>query len=80
MLRILGYVPRGHSIRELLGLLVKALEGLGRVYKVNDVKAILLSARDELRLVEEAYTASRYTGRMYTVDDTRGAVDSLKNT
>jgi HEPN domain-containing protein len=70
LLRMRGFAPRGHRVRELLGILLKALDRraldrLGRVklsqesFRFSDVN------RDALRLLDEAYTSSRYLSGVY---------------
>jgi HEPN domain-containing protein len=65
LLRMRGFAPRGHRVRELLGIFLKALDRLGRVklsqesFRFSDVN------RDALRLLDEAYTSSRYLSGVY---------------
>jgi HEPN domain-containing protein len=65
LLRMLGFTPRGHRVKELLGVLLKALDRLGKVklsqesFRFSDVN------RDALGLLEEAYTGSRCPSGVY---------------
>jgi HEPN domain-containing protein len=69
LLRLLGFTPRGHRIRELLGVLLKALDRLGRVELSQEVAKFSDVNRDALRLLEEAYTGSRYLSGVYGRED-----------
>ena len=75
LLRILGFIPRVHGIRELLGSLSKALEGLGKAELSLDISRFVEGNREDLRSLEEAYTSSRYIARVYERED---ALRSLK--
>ena len=74
ILRLLGYVPRIHSVGELLGLLLKALKGLGREELARRLGELTEAYRGELRSIDEAYTASHYPPRMYERDDVAKAL------
>lgn len=60
LLRMLGYVPRTHSIREILGILLKTLEKIERREEALMISGLVERHRDVLRLAEEAYIRSRY--------------------
>jgi HEPN domain-containing protein len=75
LLRMLGFTPRGHRVRELLGILLKALYRLGRVELSQEVAKFSDVNRDALRLLEEAYTGSRCPSGVYGRED---ALKALK--
>lgn len=65
LLRLLGYVPRIRSVRELLGLLSRTLRELKKEELTNTVYRFSEDHREELRILDEAYIASRYLPRVY---------------
>jgi HEPN domain-containing protein len=69
LLRMLGFTPRGHRVRELLGILLKALDRLGRVELSQEIAKFSDVKRDALRLLEEAYTGSRCPSGVYGRED-----------
>ena len=73
-LRMLGYVPRTHSIREIIALIVKTLRELGKRELAQLLEDFSRSYRDALRILEEAYIASRYLEKSYERDDAKRAV------
>ncbi len=73
-LRMLGYVPRTHSIREIIALIVKTLRELGKRELAQLLEDFSRSYRDALRILEEAYIASRYLEKSYERDDAERAV------
>ena len=80
LLRLLGFAPRGHGIREMLGLLSKVLEKLGRAELAQRVAGFSEASRGLLRLLEEVYTGSRYLPRAYggeEVAEALGVVEEL---
>ena len=74
LLRLLGFTPRGHGIREMLDLLFKVLEKLGRAELAQRVAGFGEARRDLLRLLEEAYTSSRYLPRSYSSEEAAEAL------
>jgi len=58
-----------HGIRELLGSLSKALEGLGKAELSLNISRFVEGNREDLRSLEEAYTSSRYIARVYERED-----------
>lgn len=74
LLRLLGFTPRGHGIREMLGLLSKVLEKLGRAELAQRVAGFGEARRGLLRLLEEAYTSSRYLPRSYSSEEAAEAL------
>ncbi|MFZ8788452.1 MAG: HEPN domain-containing protein [Acidilobaceae archaeon] len=72
LLRMLGFTPRGHRVRELLGVLLKALDRLGRVELSQEIARFNDVNKDALRLLEETYTSSRCPSGVY------GRRDALK--
>jgi len=78
--RLLGFMPRGHGVRELLGILSKTLKELGRGDLASKVDKFVDMWRSVLKMLEEAYTAARYLSKTYERDDAAGIaklVDSL---
>jgi HEPN domain-containing protein len=75
LLRMLGFTPRGHRVRELLGILLKALDSLDRVELSQEIARFNDVNRDALRLLEEAYTGSRCPSGVYGRED---ALKALK--
>ena len=73
-LRMLGYVPRTHSIREIIALIVKTLRELSKRELAQLLEDFSRSYRDALRILEEAYIASRYLEKSYERDDAERAV------
>ncbi len=69
ILRILGYTPRTHMIRELLAALAKALSSLNKNLLASRIKDFVEENRDALKLIEEAYTGSRYLYKVYERED-----------
>jgi len=61
-LKKLGYIPRTHSIRELMGALAKQLNAQGLSEYVN-------TRRLELTVLEDAYISSRYFVKEFTRED-----------
>jgi HEPN domain-containing protein len=78
LLRLLGFTPRGHRIRELLGALAKYLESLNREELAKLVSEFIDVWRSELRVVEEAYTGSRYLLRIYDKSDVEKALKAVE--
>jgi len=82
-LRILGYIPRIHSVRELLGIVAKSLDAVGRGDLAAELKEFAERNRGALRLLEEAYTSTRYSPKTYDeaeASNALGAVEeALKN-
>jgi len=77
-LRMVGYMPRLHSVRELFGVIVKILEGLGRSDLAGRLSSFVETHRDSLRMLEEAYIASRYTPKTYERDEAERALATLE--
>lgn len=71
ILRVLGYVPRVHRIRELLGTITKALVNMKRYDLVNNIEEFVRRKRDSFRLLEDAYIGSRYLMRTYDINDAK---------
>jgi HEPN domain-containing protein len=74
LLRLLGFIPKEHRIRELLGILAKYLESLNRGELARLVSQFVDVWRNELRIVEEAYTSSRYLLKTYDKGDVEKAL------
>lgn len=70
-LKKLGYVPRTHSIRELIGTLAKQLN-------VRELSEYVKTHRLELMALEDAYISSRYFVREFTKDDAEECIRIAK--
>jgi len=79
LLRILGFVPRGHGVRELLGMLSKTLEELGKLELSRQVSAFAEIYRDGLRLLEDAYVGSRYLAKTYEREDAARSIEVVRS-
>ncbi len=75
LLRLLGFTPRGHGIREILGLLSRVLEKLDKAELARRVTGFSEVRRNLLRLLEEAYTGSRYLPRAYGSEEAAEALE-----
>ena len=64
--RLLGAVPRGHSLRRLLGYLASVLEEASRREEAALLRDFVTSNRDSLVLLEDAYIQGRYDVPGYT--------------
>lgn len=71
---IFGGGLRGHGLRELLGVLVRALEAHGYDVHAGKLLDFIDKHRRQLMLVEEAYIMSRYGDVEYSRED---AVNSV---
>lgn len=71
VLRLLGFVPRIHSVREMLGLFTEALKEIDREDLTSEVSEFSEANRDGLRVLDEAYIASRYLLRVYELEDAK---------
>lgn len=72
ILKKLGYIPRMHSIRELIGTLAKQLSEK----KLSDY---VKSHRLELTALEDAYISSRYFIKEFTKDDAEDCIRIAKD-
>jgi HEPN domain-containing protein len=61
-----------------VGVLLKALERLGRVELSQEIARFNDVNRDALRLLEEAYTGSRCPSGVYGREDALGALKVVK--
>ena len=64
--RLLGAVPRGHSLRRLLGYLASVLEEASKQEEAMLLRDFVASNRDSLVLLEDAYIQGRYDVPGYT--------------
>jgi len=78
LLRILGFTPRSHQLRELLGTLLKTIERFGKPELAREVQNFVDEYREDLRALEEAYTGSRYLAGVYE-EDASEAVRVVEN-
>jgi len=77
ILRAAGFMPRLHSVRELLGLLSKLLDSMNRSDLSQLLRRISEEYRDALRVLDEAYTASRYLPKTYEREDAEKAIRAV---
>jgi len=77
-LRILGYIPRIHSVRELLGIVAKSLDAVGRGDLAAELKEFAERNRGALRLLEEAYTSTRYSPKTYDEAEASNALGAVE--
>ena len=68
---LLGYAPRGHSLRRLAGYLAGVLEEAGRREEAEELRRLIAEHRDDLILLEDAYTQGRYALPGYTEAEAR---------
>jgi len=61
-LKKLGYIPRTHGIRELVG-------NLGKQLNLQELSEYMKAHRLELTALEDAYISSRYFVKEFTKDD-----------
>jgi HEPN domain-containing protein len=71
LLKLLGEVPKIHSVRELLGILIMKLSELGFEVISNVVKDFSRRYRDVLADIDSVYTMSRYSEFTYSVNDVK---------
>ncbi len=71
LLEEIGDYPRTHSISILISILKK-------LTNYNSLLKFLEEKRNEIRLMEDAYIASRYLLREYTEDEAKTLVDIAK--
>ncbi len=77
-LRAKSPIPRTHGLRELLELILKALQDLLKGEKIMYIRESLERERQWLRTLEEAYTIARYGLRTYDPEEARHCVDLAK--
>jgi len=68
-LELLGEIPRVHRTRELLSILADAIPAAK-----DEIKLFIKENRGGLRLLEEAYIASRYLPSTYDREEAKVAV------
>jgi len=73
--RVLGYSPRGHGLRRLIGYLASVLEESGSIHAAETLRRFVSSYRDKLLLLEDAYTEGRYALPGYTRSEAGGGRD-----
>jgi HEPN domain-containing protein len=74
--RLFGYVPRGHALRRLLGYLASVLEEGGREEEAEAIRDFTSQKRQELLLLEDAYTQGRYELPGYTRLDAQKGIET----
>ena len=70
-LKKLGYIPRTHSIRELMGALAKQLN-------LQSLSEYVKTHRLELTALEDAYIGSRYFVKEFTEEDAEDCIHIAK--
>jgi HEPN domain-containing protein len=65
LLRLLDFIPREHGVRELLGVIIKYLESLGKRELSSMVSEYASLWRDSLRILEDDYIGGRYLAKTY---------------
>jgi len=70
---------RGHSLRELLGVLSKSLEKHGYTKLVGEIRDLVDEHRSWLILAEEAYVGGRYGDTSYTRDDVEKLIEVARS-
>ena len=78
LLRLLGEIPRVHSIRELLGTLSAKLEEAGFRDVSSAVKDFTRAYRDSLLDIDSVYTTSRHSFFTYTAGDVEEMVQTCE--
>jgi HEPN domain-containing protein len=78
-LRMLGFTPRSHQLRELLGTLLKTIERFGKPELAREVQNFVDEYREDLRALEEAYTGSRYLAGVFVEEEASEAVRVAEN-
>lgn len=76
LLRLLGEMPRLHSMRELLGTLSAKLEEAEFRDVANTIKDFVRIHRDPLFDIDSAYTASRYSSFTYSAKDVEEMIET----
>ncbi len=74
--RLLGSIPRGHSLRRLLGYLASVLREAGRLEEADLLQRFLVEERDMLVLLEDAYIQGRYHLPGYTREEAEKGVST----
>ena len=64
--RLPGRAPRGHELRRLIAYLASVLEEAGRREEANRLRGFVAANREELVLLEDAYTQGHYGVTGYT--------------
>ena len=72
-MKLFGEVLRTHRVRELLALISTTLRDWREM-----INEFVQTYRAELRILEEAYIASRYLTTSFQVDDAKAAIDVAK--
>ncbi len=76
--RLLGYMPRGHNLRRMLGYLAALLEREGRGRVAEELKKFVAENRWQLVLLEDAYTEGRYGLPGYTAEEARNGIETAE--
>jgi len=75
---LLGYSPRGHSLRRLLGYLASVLEEAGRSGEAERLRSFAAGNREALVLLEDAYGQGRYGLPGYTRPEAERGLEAAK--
>ena len=76
---LFGDRVRGHSLRELLGILSRSLERHGYVELAGEIRSFVGEHRSRLALAEEAYVGGRYGDTSYTRDDVERLIEVARD-
>ena len=74
----LGYAPRGHSLRRLIGYLAGVLEEAGRSQEAEALRGFVAENRGTLILLEDAYAQGRYGLPGYTGSEARSGIEAAR--
>lgn len=75
---LLGSKIRGHSLRELIGALVRELESQSYAEQARRLREFVTENRDALVALEEAYIESRYGEAEYSPEEAARAGDVVR--
>ena len=76
VLRLLGYTPRTHGIKELPGVVATALRELGKVDAAVKIAEASRRRRREFATLEEAYITSRHLAREFEKEEAEKALET----
>ncbi len=74
--KLFGELPRTHKLRQLLGLLARRLREVGRI-EGEQLEDLATKYRDELVILEDAYTGSRYGYMMVGSQEVSGCLKAV---
>ncbi len=77
--KLLGNVPRGHNLRRLLAYLASVVKEAGRGEWAEEIKSFMSANREQLILLEDAYTQAHYTTTSYSKSEYEAALATVKS-